>query len=113
MKLLRQFSIVLIFCFVGQAISSIFKLAIPGNVVGMLLLVLFLCSGIIKVEFIEEVSNFLLDHLSFLFVPAGVGIMASVAAIKGCWQYLLIIVVVSTFIAMSVTALTVKLFKRS
>ncbi len=113
MKIIRQLAIILVFCFLGSVISTLLGLKIPGNVVGMILLVIFLCSGILKVEAIEDVSNFLLEHLPFFFVPAGVGLIASVGSIKNCWPYLIIIILISTVVAMVITGITVQLLKRS
>ncbi|AKN29592.1 LrgA [Clostridium carboxidivorans P7] len=112
MKLVRQLSIITAICFLGELIKLLFKLTIPGNVIGMILLLIFLCSGIIKVEMIEDVSKFLLDHLPFFFVPAGVGLIASVATIKNCWQYIILIIFISTIVVMAVTGVTIQLIKR-
>jgi holin-like protein len=113
MKLIRQFAIISIICFLGEVIRSLLGIAIPGNVIGMILLLVLLCSGIIKLEAIEDISKFLLDHLPFFFVPAGVGLIASVGIIKDCWQYIILIIVISTIVVMTVTSITVQLFKRS
>ncbi|WP_026884641.1 CidA/LrgA family protein [Clostridium akagii] len=113
MKITRQLAIILGFCFLGSVISTVLGLKIPGNVVGMILLVIFLCSGILKVESVEEVSNFLLEHLPFFFVPAGVGLIASIGSIRNCWPYLIIIIFISTVVAMVITGITVQILKRS
>lgn len=113
MKLIRQFAIISIICFLGEVIRSFLGIAIPGNVIGMILLLILLCSGIIKLEIIEDISKFLLDHLPFFFVPAGVGLIASVGIIKNCWQYIVLIIVISTIVVMTVTSITIQLFKRS
>lgn len=113
MKLIRQFAIISIICFLGEVIRSLLGITIPGNVIGMILLLVLLCSGIIKLEVIEDISKFLLDHLPFFFVPAGVGLIASVGIIKDCWQYIILIIVISTIVVMTVTSITVQLFKRS
>jgi Putative effector of murein hydrolase LrgA len=113
MKMIRQFAIISIICFLGEVIRSFLGIAIPGNVIGMILLLIFLCSGIIKLELIEDMSKFLLDHLPFFFVPAGVGLIASVSIIKDCWQYIILIIVISTIVVMTITSITVQLFKRS
>lgn len=112
MRYIRQFAIILLFCFLGQAISTAFKLPIPGTVLGMLMMVVALCLGIIKLDAVEEVGSFLLDYLPFFFVPAGIGLITSFKAISNCWIYLLIIIAISTIITMAVTGLTVQLIKR-
>lgn len=113
MKMIRQFAVVTLICFLGESISSVFHLTIPGNVIGMILLLILLCSGIVKLELVEDMSNFLLEHLPFFFVPAGVGLIASIGIIKNCWQYVILIVFISTAVVMAITGITVQLIKRS
>lgn len=113
MKMIRQFAIISIICFLGELLRSLLGLTIPGNVIGMILLLIFLCSGVIKLKQVEDMSNFLLDHLPFFFVPAGVGLIASMSIIKNCWQYVILIIVISTTVVMTITSITVQLFKRS
>lgn len=111
MKLLRQFAIILIICFLGEVLHKLLNIPIPGNVIGMILLLAGLLSGIIKLEAIEEVSEFLLKHLAFFFVPAGVGIIASFDIMKGNWLKILSIILISTLIVTITTGLTVQALK--
>ncbi|MDT8717453.1 CidA/LrgA family protein [Clostridium sp. 19966] len=112
MKLLRQFALILIICFAGQGIQDFFKAPIPGSVIGMVILFIFLCLGIIKLEMIEEITTFLLDHLAFFFVPAGVGLIAVMGLIKANGADILGISVITTILVMVVTGHTVQLMKR-
>ncbi len=112
MKIIRQLGIITIICFLGELIKVLLKLAIPGNVIGMILLLILLCSGIIKIEMVEDISKFLLDHMPFFFVPAGVGLIASIGIIKNCWQYVILTIFISTIVVMSITGVTIQLFKR-
>jgi len=86
---------------------------IPGTVLGMILLLLLLLTGIIKLEMIEEVSQFLLEHLVFLFVPAGVGIVSQLNIIKAEWLPILIIMIISTALAILSTAMTIQGLRRN
>lgn len=113
MKLIRQFAIILIICFLGELIRRIFSLSVPGNVIGMIILLLCLCTDIIKLEMIEEISKFLLDHLAFFFLPAGVGLISCLGILKSSWHYVMLIAFISTVVVMVVTGITVQLFKRS
>ena len=59
MKLLENVLInFLVIYFVGEFISSTFKLSIPGNIIGMLLLLALLMTNVVKVEQIETVLKF-------------------------------------------------------
>lgn len=111
MKLLRETAIILIICLLGEMINKIFKIPIPGNVLGMVLLLIFLLSGIIKLKHIDKVSDFLLDHLAFFFVPAGVQILASLDILRGSLISILLIIFISTIVVMVVTGFTVQILK--
>ena len=111
MKLLRQLFIILAICFLGEFLSKFLQLGIPGNIIGMILLFLCLCTGILKLEMIEEMSRFLLDHLAFFFVPAGVGLLAYRDILKANWPAVLGISLGTTVIVMVVTGHTVQLLK--
>lgn len=111
MKLLRQFAIVLVICFLGEVLHKLLNIPVPGNVIGMILLLTGLLSGVIKLEAIEEISEFLLKHLAFFFVPAGVGIIASFNIMKGNWFKILAVILISTLIVMITTGITVQSLK--
>lgn len=112
MKHLRQIMIILLFVFLGEVLNKIVGIPIPGNILGMLLLLLSLLAGIVKLHQIEEVSRFLLDHMAILFIPAGVGLISVTGIIKDTWWILLLITISTTFLVMSVTGLVVKFTRR-
>ena len=75
MKYLSQFCIIMGFTFVGEAIQRFLPLPIPGSVYSLVLLFLALCAGIVKLEQVKEVGNFLTSILPLLFVAPAVGIV--------------------------------------
>ncbi|MEW8955447.1 CidA/LrgA family protein [Clostridium sp.] len=111
MKLLRELLLILAIFFLGEVISKGLKLPVPGNIVGMVILLLFLCFQVIKLHHIENISNFLLDHLAFFFVPAGVGLITSLDILKGNWYKILLVCFLTTIIIMVVTGKTIDLIK--
>lgn len=112
MKLLRQLAIILLIGYLGELIHTIFHLTIPGNVIGMSILFVCLYTGIIKVTMIDKITNFLLDHLAFFFIPAGVGILTCLPLLKNRWTSFIIICVVTTILIMVVTGWTIELYIR-
>jgi len=58
MKLYVQFMIILVFSFLGEAISSIFHLPVPGSIIGLALLFLALEFKIIRLRHITLVGDF-------------------------------------------------------
>lgn len=83
--MVREFAILLGFQFLGTAISTGTGISIPGNVIGMLLLTMALAFGWIQLSMVERASQLLLENLSFLFVPAGVGIMSYFNILAAEW----------------------------
>ena len=107
-KFFRESILILSIYFAGEIISKLFNLPIPGNIVGMILLFLLLISNIVKLEKVENLSNFFLDHLAFFFIPATVGLMVSFEALKGSLLKILLLCVLTTVIVIVVTSLTVQ-----
>ena len=108
MKLFREALIILGIYLIGEILSSTLSLPIPGNILGMVILFVLLCTKTIKVDQISNVTNFLLDHLAFFFIPAGVGLMSSMGIIKATWLQLLIVCIVTTIVIIAVTGITVQ-----
>jgi holin-like protein len=107
-KILRELLIVLAMYFSGEILTIFFNLPVPGNIMGMILLLILLCTNVIKLEMVDTVSNFFLDHLAFFFIPAGVGLLTSLSVIKDSYIRLLIVCFLTTVITISVTALVVE-----
>ncbi|MCT8975012.1 CidA/LrgA family protein [Clostridium sp. CX1] len=112
MKHLMQLMIILATYFVGQLVQTLFNLPIPGTVIGLILLFLALQTGVIKVEMIEDVCEFLISNMSFLFIPAGVGLMTAFGILKGKWIVFMVILIISTIVFWLITAYTVKFLRR-
>lgn len=102
--MLASFATLLIFQCLGEGISFALKLPIPGPVVGMLLLFVALAAHPPLLDKIEATGAELLRHLSLLFVPAGVGIVAAAGQVRGHWLTVILAVVVSSLLTLAVTA---------
>jgi holin-like protein len=61
---------------VGYLLAERLHLPLPGNLIGMLLLLALLASGLVRLRWIESGALFLLRHLAFFFIPIAVGLMA-------------------------------------
>ncbi|MGH3042244.1 MAG: CidA/LrgA family protein [Gaiellaceae bacterium] len=70
-----QLIILLIICKLGYYLANLLHLPIPGNVIGMILLFGLLQTKVIKVEWIELTSGFLVKHLAFFFIPISISLM--------------------------------------
>ncbi|MGA3769025.1 CidA/LrgA family protein [Ralstonia solanacearum] len=111
--MLQTFAILLTFQSVGELLSYALHLPVPGPVIGMMLLFLTLLAdrgGILEV--MQGTVTELLRHLSILFVPAGVGVMAQMNRISQEWLPIVVAVAISTWLAIGVCALVTRALMR-
>lgn len=107
MKYLKQFAIILSVYFVAIVINKFFIHSIPSTVIGMLILFLLLNFNLIKLKSIKEFSDFMLLNLAFFFIPPGVTLLTTWDILKDNLFKILFIVIITTFITMIITGLTV------
>ena len=106
--MIGTFTLLLLFQLVGELLVRILGWPFPGPVVGMaLLFFVLLVRGTVSHE-LRAGTNGLLQHLSLLFIPAGVGIMLHWQRIVDEWLPIVVAVILSTFIGLIVTVLTVQ-----
>lgn len=98
MKVYMQILIVLAFSFLGEGLSDLLKLPVPGSILGMLFLFLALQYKLIEFRHVDEVGSFLINNMTILFLPAGVGIMAKWGLISHFWWQISLIVVVALIV---------------
>ncbi|QJE02229.1 CidA/LrgA family protein [Massilia forsythiae] len=108
--MLHAFAVLLLFQCLGEALAFLAGLPVPGPVLGMLLLLAALVAWPRLFQVVESGANELLRHLSLLFLPAGVGIVAAAASGSGHWLAIVAAVVFSTLLTLAVTALVLKAF---
>lgn len=87
----------------GELLARGLHLPFPGPVVGMLLLLLALRWPVVR-EPVSACADALLAHLSLLFVPVGVGVMTHLALVSQYGARMLLVIALSTFIGIAVTA---------
>jgi len=99
MKYVKQFSIILGISFLAELLEILIPFPIAASVYGLVIMLV----GLITLEKVETAADFLVDAMSIMFVPATVGIMASVDALKEMLLPICVITVVSTVLIMIVT----------
>jgi len=80
--MIQGLTIIFLFLFLGDSITYITKIPIPGNVIGMIMLTISLKIEIIKLDSVRPAAEILVKNMAFLFVPPGVGIMIYFNLIK-------------------------------
>jgi len=106
--MLTAITLLLVYQLVGEIVVVVLHLPIPGPVVGMaLLFVSLILRGTVADE-LKQTANGLLRHLSLLFVPAGVGVMAHLGRLTDEWWPIAVSLVVSTLATIAVTAVVMR-----
>jgi len=104
---LQGFAWLLVLQSAGEALARLLKLPFPGPVVGMVLLLVALRWSLVR-DSVAAVAEFLLAHLSLLFVPVGVGVMTHLGLLGQYGLRMAVVIVLSTWVGLGVTALVLR-----
>lgn len=110
--MIRAITILLIYQLLGEVLVRSLHAPVPGPVVGMLLLFSTLMVMRSIPADLEAAAQRLLQHLSLLFVPAGVGVMVHLRLLQDEWLPILGTLLASTVATLLATALTLTLLLR-
>ena len=103
MKYIKESAIIFGITMIGEFLNKLLPLPVPAGVYGLFLLLLLLCTKVMKLEDIEATGNFLLDTMPIMFIPAGVGLLDSVQEAESILVPLTVITVISTVFVMVAT----------
>ncbi len=110
--MLESLTIILVCQLLGELIVVCTGIPLPGPVVGMALLFGgLLLRGNIPRE-LGHTGDALLEHLSLLFVPAGVGVMTHLSLLESEWLPISVALVLSTLLTIAVTAASMVFLRR-
>ena len=113
MKYIKQLAIIIMVCFVGEIIRFIIPLPVPGSIWGLVIMFILLVTGVVKLEKVETVADFLVDCMPIMFVPGGVGLMRSWSTLKSMLPAAVCsIVLVTPFVMLVTGKVTQKLIEK-
>ncbi len=110
--MIAALSLLLVCQLAGELLARLGGLPIPGPVIGMALLFVILAVRGHVPDRLRETAETLLQHLSLLFVPAGVGVMLHAARIQAEWPAIVVALAASTVLTIAVSALVFRLVSR-
>ncbi len=104
-----RFITLLLFCqLVGETLRFTFDLPVPGPVIGMVILFVgLLVKGNVPRD-LQQTGDGILQHLSLLFVPAGVGVIVHIELLADEWDAIAVSLIASTIAAVAVTGLCMR-----
>ncbi|EJP26879.1 CidA/LrgA family protein [Streptococcus constellatus] len=111
MKLYVQLMIIFSISLIGEGISYLFHLPIPGSIIGLIFLFLALQFKMLRLRHVSMVGNFLLANMTILFLPPAVGIMDKFHVIAPYLLPIVLIIVGAIVINVIVIAVVVHLIK--
>jgi holin-like protein len=116
MTFINGLTLLLVYQLFGEILSRLLQIPIPGPVLGMLLLFCSLFFFKKTKNTISETSSAILNHLSLLFIPAGVGLMTHFSRLEQVWLSISIALFLGAIINFVATAwlmqLTVSLMNK-
>lgn len=108
MHALRGFAWLLALQAAGEVISRALHLPLPGPVIGMMLLLAALRWPVVRSP-VAECAQFLLSHLSLLFIPVGVGVMTHLTLLSEYGGRIMLVIALSTWAGMTATLWALRL----
>lgn len=108
---LQGLALLLVLQTAGELIVRAFGWPLPGPVLGLVMVLPMLALPAVA-QRVEAVAAVLLQHLSLLFVPVGVGVIVHLGALAPLGLKLGVVIVVSTWVGMAVTAVVLRALLR-
>ncbi|REH98266.1 antiholin-like protein LrgA [Staphylococcus felis] len=100
---LHQVLVMALILFVSKIIESFMPIPMPASVIGLVLLFILLCTGIVKLGQVESVGTALTNNIGFLFVPAGVSVVNSLGVLSQSPFLIIALIIVSTLLLLVCT----------
>ncbi len=111
MLALKGLALLLLCQSLGEALARGLGLPLPGPVLGLLLALLLLNWSPLRAP-VGAAAEPLLQHLSLLFVPVGVGVVSHVALLSQYGLRIVAVLLLSTLVGLAVTALLLQALLR-
>ena len=108
LKLIAGLTVLVIFQWLGELVVQWTGVIVPGSLMGMLLLLIFLAYPSRLAAIVEPVSNRLIQNLSLLFILACVGVFFLGPAISLQIPLLMVVIALSTLLAIIFMAVLIR-----
>ena len=87
----------------GEVLKALLPLPIPASIYGLVLMLVFLVTGLLKLEQVETAADFLIQIMSPMFIPAAVSLMDQFSSLRAILLPFLVINLVGMIITFAVT----------
>lgn len=96
----------------GNFIAKVVPIGIPGNIIGIFILLILLERKVIRMDRIEKGANFLIAELLLFFIPSAIGVMQFQDVLQSDWMQIVFVIVTSTAAVLFFVALTAEALLR-
>ncbi|MGM9816169.1 MAG: CidA/LrgA family protein [Lepagella sp.] len=90
----------------GELVVMLTGVKLPSSIIGMLILTILLKVGVVKLEWVRGLTDFLIANLGFFFVPPGVALMLYFDLIKAELVPIVVATILSTALVLLLTGHT-------
>ncbi|MGI8508809.1 MAG: CidA/LrgA family protein [Gemmatimonadaceae bacterium] len=104
--------VLLLFQLLGSWLVGLAHAAVPGSVVGMMLLAAALHVRLVPIRVVRPTADFLVRHLALLYVPAGVSVMLYAGLLRQQWVAIAAAALTSLIAVLLVVGATVQRLER-
>ena len=87
----------------GEVLHFLLPLPVPASVYGLILMLIFLCTGLIQVEQVRQAAGFLIEIMPVMFIPASVGLTEAWPSLKPVLGPVAATTLLTTVLVMTVT----------
>ena len=112
MKYLKEFTIILGFCLLGEVLRYLLPLPVPASIYGLAMMLLALVCGAVKLDQVETTADYLVGIMSPMLIPAAVGLMEQFAALRAILIPFFVVNVVGLLTTFAVTGRVTQFFLR-
>lgn len=105
----RAFSLIYLALFLGNQISRILPIEIPGSIIGMMILFSLLSLRIVSDDWVKPGCLLMIRYMALLFVPIAVGVMKYYDQLSQQMGPIVVSCIVSTLITMFIVGFSAHL----
>lgn len=103
MKYLKQFAIIIVITFIGEALNQIIPLPIPASIYGLIIMLIALSTKLLPLDKVKDVGKMLIQTMPIMFIPAGVGLITAWDKLSPIILPVVVITFISTIVVLIVS----------
>ena len=107
--IVRQLTILFFISFLSEIISNFLPFTFPASLMAMIILFILLSTKLLNIKYIQNVGEFLQNHIAIFFIPPAISLIDEFDTIKDKLFPILFISFVSFILTFLATAYSVKL----